>query len=143
MTHFLLDTRSTYQRIRDWILSLFRSKHTTQEREVTRFLTSYERDNRARLKTFSTIRPIESKNGSRGGSSKTSHKIRVCHVPLEKVAGRNSYSPNHCDLNDSVHSISRSLEYHAPPRQLERVNSLDCISRYPSYQASQPLLKRS
>ena len=128
MTHYLLDTRTTYQRVRDWILSLFRSKHTKNELEVTRFLTSYERDNRARLKTFSTIRPIDLIRDSRGGSSKTSHKKHVCHVPLEKVAGRNSYSRCRCDLNDSVHSISRFLEYPAPPRQLERVNSLDCIS---------------
>ena len=77
--HYLLDTRTIYQRVRDWVCSLFRSKQKANEVEVTRFLSSFERENRLRL---SNSRPTVPIRGLREETGKTYRKTRVCLVIL-------------------------------------------------------------
>ena len=138
--HYLLDTRTVYQRVRDWIFSLFRSKHKTTELEVTRFLSSYERKNRALL---SNSLPIEKARGLPEESERTSRKIRVYPAPPDSVAGRNSYLRCRYDSDDKKHSNPCSPVRPSPPRPLERVNSQDCINTRLSAREYPPLLKHS
>jgi len=110
--HYLLDTRTTYERVRDWICGLFQSKHKTQELEVTRFLSSHELANRYRLRKrkLSKIRPTEP---TRENSEETVRSVRKTRVYLShpaKVVVKNSSTQCHSGLDGTAHSNRYCLE---------------------------------
>lgn len=126
----MLDTRSTYQRIRDWICALFYSKRKKTKVEVTRVLSSYERENRLRLRknhypaehspiltpptSPSSSQSIGPKCDSKPETERTFRKIRVYPAPLVRVAGRNSSIRCRSYLSDIARSTRDCPVCHEP-----------------------------
>lgn len=107
--HFLLDTRTSYQKMRDWICSLFRSK--PKEIEIQRIWSSPERRNRSILHILNTTRPIGQDRDLLEDSLNISHKKHVCQSPSVKAVERKSliqYPP--CSKN------TRRSSSHSPVR---------------------------
>ena len=133
MTQYILDTRTTYQRIRDWLCSLFYSKHKKQEIQVARVLSSYERENRLRLRKnhypdhspiltpptppsspTSNFPPIVPTHDSREESVKTCRKRRAYRSPPETVAGKNNLIRCHFCSGDIARSNRNFPVCHEP-----------------------------
>ena len=85
--HFLLDTRSTYQRIKDWVCGLFKNTH---QQEKKRLLSSTEIHNRRNIFTFNKLQPKQPNHVQTVDSSRTFRKIRVFQSPTARVAGKNN-----------------------------------------------------
>ena len=86
MVHFLLDTRTTYQKIKDWVRSLFRTRPSTIE--IQRVMSSREIRNRTIFNTLNPIPPTEQRHDSPKETSKISRKRRACQFPLGPIAER-------------------------------------------------------
>ena len=89
----MLDNRTAYQRIRDWICALF-SKRTAPKVEFTRLMSSQERENR---KVFNRIPPTETNRERLEESERIYRRTRVRPALPEKAVDRNSCSRYRCD----------------------------------------------
>ena len=82
----MLDNRTAYQRIKDWIIALF-SKRKVPKVEFTRLMSSQERENR---KVFSNFRPTGTTRGLLEETERIYRRKRVRPSLPEKAADRNS-----------------------------------------------------
>ena len=85
MVHFLLDTRTNYQKFTDWIRTLFKRPKAL---EITRVLSSPERHNRSIL---NMIRPIGLNRENLKETSNICHKIRDDQSPVDSTVVKNNY----------------------------------------------------
>ena len=91
--HFMLDNRTAYQRIKDWIIALF-SKRKVPKVEFTRLMSSQERENR---KVFSNSQSTGTIREMLKESERIFRRKRVRPAPPVKAADQNSCSRYHCD----------------------------------------------
>ena len=93
MVHFMLDTRSTFQKIKDWLCKVFATR--PQPTETQRLLSRYEQYNRNLI--FKTIRPIEPNHVPREESGRIDHMKRDPQSPIAIAVGRNNLKQYHYD----------------------------------------------
>ena len=83
--HFLLDTRSTFQKIKDWVSALFKK---TPQQEKKRLLSSTEIQNRRNIFTSNIGIPIVPNRGRSADFLRTYRKKHFFQSPLGTIVGR-------------------------------------------------------